>query len=218
MDIPNPLSQPKEVIPTEIKSAITWMTKFDVESRRAFRWAAARRIVALGKSLRDDGSIERWLSGCDDITKGVLEGFNGPLLIALLDEVGIRSDDVPEMMRCGAPLIGVIPTSGTGVDKELPVMSSTDELLDQRISGNASMIEQLRSSEFDEKIFEQTVEDADLKRMSYPKPYNEVSDHCVASKRFAIQQGERIRCVDDMTASRVNPCAGAATKIREHRL
>jgi hypothetical protein len=146
------------------------MTKFDVESRRTFRWAAARRIVALGKSLRDDGSLERWLSGCDDITRGVLEGFNGPLLIALLEEVGIQSDDVPEMMRCGAPLVGVIPTSGTGVDKDLPEMSSTDELFGQRICGNASMIEQLRSSEFDEKIFAQTVEDADLKRMSYPKP------------------------------------------------
>ena len=103
----------------------------------------------------------------------------------LLDQIGNKHDDVVAMMR-GTPLIGKIPTCGTGI-KISPV------------SIRVTTVGYLKSIENDSEVFAQTRDEAVLGRMIQPVAVNAVREPGVISKRSPVPQSSGVRCVDDLT-------------------
>lgn len=57
-----------------------------------------------GSQLRASGACDAWFGSCDDITRRVSDGVNGPLFTRLLEATGYVDVECVELFRTGAPL------------------------------------------------------------------------------------------------------------------
>ena len=87
------------------------------------------------------------------------------------------------MMR-GAPSIGKIFTSGTGIGEDCPSINSCDDLWRDRVANNKSIIGSLKSTQHDSEVLAQTRDEAVLSRMTQPVAVNAVREPGGISKRY----------------------------------
>jgi hypothetical protein len=188
-----------------------------IQSRNSFRRHKMQQIITLGEALRNNGSVDHWVDDCDSHTRDVIGDMNGPLVMELMGCLEYPDTDLADMLK-GAPLLGEIQTSGRGVAKELKTLGDIESLWSDRHDITEATRLSLKPSELDEEVLRQTIEEAKVGRVSMPVTYNVGDFDGVASSRFGVVQNSSVRLIDNGTASRCNPCAGATERIREHRL
>jgi hypothetical protein len=201
------------------EEACRWMAVTADETRDDYRRITTERIIDIGEKFKKNGTCDRYMANVDKHTREVLGKINIPLIEYLIWRTGYHDVKLTEMLY-GAPLMGVLETSGYGIEKEMCKLDSMDELWRGRRESNKKMARSIRESDKDDEVMRQTREEALLGRMSTPVKYDEAT--CtfdgIFSSRFGIDQGETMRCVDNATSSGCNPCAAAGERIREHRL
>ena len=132
-------------------------------------------------------------------------------------------DDVAcvDFFRAGAPLLGKLAMSGNGRPEVFPKFEDLGVLKDSSVARNARIVRGLREDEFSQELYDLTVADSDLNRMSKPVPFDQAElGQASVAPRFAVQQGLRsdgsakIRPVDDMSSSGVNRCCQPTERLR----
>ena len=209
-------------LPPAVCQALDWVGKTAPDDAIAWRERATAEIEQAADRFRNSGESDRWLRECDSGIAEVLKHVNLPLLQHLIKQSGWHDPQVVDMLRNGAQVVGMLPSSGTGTaiddpqpPAELPAVGAERRTANEQIL--SSLTEDRHASELLKQIWEIEVP---LGRMSAPVPVSEIAeslDHVVVNRRFGVEQGIdangdiKIRSVDDCTESLVN----AACAVRE---
>lgn len=143
------------VLEASVLRAVDWMAARPAEQIRSEREAVVSAIVREGEGLKADGSAARWLQGCDPTTRRILADVNGPLLARLAAKSGFGDCAAVDMLREGAPLVGVLPCSGNGAAITTDGKCTTAHLWADLRSHNASMLARLRDDGWGETLLQQ---------------------------------------------------------------
>jgi hypothetical protein len=200
-------------------AACIWLSQNVGKCRDRYRAGMVEHILMMADKFKRSGEVARSMDGLDRHTRAVLGDMNVPLIQYLMNMLQHEDVDLVEMLK-GAPVLGLLATSGRGVQRDTVELECADELWRRREQQNLEMATSIRASDFDDEVMKQTLDEVKLGRISKPVIYEPGwSRSCgILSSRFGVEQGASIRCIDNATASGVNPCSGASERIREHRL
>ena len=117
----------------------------------------------------------------------VVSDINGPLIEMLARAIDYP-DDIAEMMRLGAPLVGQLPTTGHGVPRQVE-NCNIKKLLSERMKMNLHVFERVKDDSQSSWLLQHSREEVAAGRLS-ACPYADVlSGHMTISPRFAVEQG-----------------------------
>ena len=130
----------------------------------------------------------------------VSAAVNGPLLELLAHAAGFEDASCVELLRHGAPLIGVLPEFHGGGEKLVaPGRVDLDAFNARAPAINMRVLAKLREDEHAAQLHRACLLDAQKGRMTHP--VLATAEHCVEyalSPRFSVEQG---RCLQARTAS-----------------
>ena len=125
--------------------------------------------------------------------------------------------DCVEFFRQGAPAYGALPVCGIGLAKEVVPVKSIVHLWENCAESNWRLLKTLRESEHSAAVFKQTMDEADLGRMTKPRLAKECDLNSFRlNPRFPVEQGVKadgsikLRMVDNMSWS--CPAEGAKSE------
>ena len=100
------------------------------------------------------------------------------------------------------------------------VLSETDlsEVAERERPTVVQLYENLSNNEFTEEVWRKTMEEQRNGLLEGPMEISEVPASCPLSRRFGIQQGSKIRCIDDFSMSSVNSCVQGVESPKPHTL
>lgn len=183
------------------------------------RSAFLAKALRLIRALRDDEN--KLHSGMPAHLAKVTQGKRILVLGALLQEIGHPDAQLVRRLSSGFPLFGWLDRSGIFAGSLKPPSLLPAELerlapdMNQWIAGACKSSS---SSVMDRALWDATMEDVGKARAEGPYDMTEASvlagDRLVCSRRFAVQQKEKIRAIDDFSASNINRCTGAREKVR----
>ena len=157
-----------------------------------------------GEHFRRTGKCQDWFGeAVDQQVFAVAKDVNGPLFDWVWKRMG--SSDVPAhvCLRNGSPLIGHIRARGKGTPIEPTNLGDAWALWDGCLEANQELICSLKDDERAQELHELAMQDAELNRMSFPRPVCELDLRKVKlHPRFAVCQGRKadgsvkVRAVD----------------------
>ena len=136
-------------------------------------------------------------------------------------KTGYHDPDCALMFREGCVLLGPLPCTGNGTKVNPEQSQNITNLRENRVCANNVLVASLKEDEHSEALFRMASEDADLCRMTKPRPLKS-ADLCdfTLSPRFCIEQGvkrdgsPKLRAIDDLSRSGVNACTYPAEKLK----
>ena len=176
------------------------------------------------------------LSNLDEHVRDVLSSVGElPVHLPLLEEMAtvLQVDGGLETVRDlggGFPLIGGIPTVPSARQHNVrePLLTEDElrelspEIFRKAVGESKSTPE---ADEMSKKVFDQTVEEAELKRMSPLRPVDESDFHRTypVTRRFPVQQSTsggalKVRSIDDFLQSKVNSLTSVQARINVGRV
>ena len=114
---------------------------------------------------------------------------------------------LPDDIFNGFSLVGHVPVSNTLPKKFAPATMAVQELEDSAGRSREAIRRMTRSSgdtEVDQKLLEKTREEASKGWLVGPLDWSELGPTAVVSRRFPVQQGSKIRPIDDYSQSQIN--------------
>ena len=132
--------------------------------------------------------------------------------IALLERI-LQDESYPDMalvqdLKRGFDLVGEIPTSGGVLPPKLvPATMAVEELGSNAGRAQLAMRTSNASSgdkDLDEKLYQKTLDEVAKGWLLGPLDWDSLEANAVVSKRFGLQQGEKLRPIDDYSMSSVN--------------
>ena len=168
------------------------------------RWFG--KYLPLAKSLRDEEN--EVLSAMPTPMRAIMSTKR----IALLDKI-LRDESYPDMglvddLKRGFDLVGELPESG-GVlpQKFVPATMAVAELSSNAARARFALKGSNASSgdpDLDTKLYQKTLDEVDKGWLRGPLEWADLESNAVVSKRFGLQQGEKLRPIDDYSMSSVN--------------
>ena len=151
-------------------------------------------IEDLGKTLREQGKVQRWLEEIkDQKVRRISEGVNGPLLDLLAVRARYHDKRVIELFREGAPIVGILPRAGLGKPVPPVIETTLAQLNRRRESKNKALISSITEDKHSKALLNACKEDAKKGRM---EPVHLVQNcdlnTIVLSPRFSVEQGKPI--------------------------
>ena len=132
---------------------------------------------------------------------------NGPLLLALLEATGYVDLDCVNIFKEGAAIVGGIKPSGIGASTKQVEAKPLQDLWAGHADSNARLLESLREDPNAEWLWEHTVAEAALGRMSEPERLHSCNLRgWLLQPRFAVEQlkpdgSKKYRAVDNFSWS-----------------
>ena len=132
--------------------------------------------------------------------------------IALLEKI-LQDASYPDMglvndLKRGFDLVGELPTAGGMLPSKLvPATMAVGELGSNASRARYAMRASNASSgdtSLDEQLYQKTLDEVDKGWLLGPLEWDSLEDNAVVSKRFGLQQGEKLRPIDDYSMSSVN--------------
>ena len=144
----------------------------------------------------------------------------------LLWEEMLRAVDYPDMgvideLRGGTDLVGVVERTGLWPTKFQPALVTVDELHDIAVRERAGLQQQFASSvgaEFIVPVWDKTMDEVNSGLLEGPIDLKDIPLDCPLSRRFGIQQGAKVRCIDDFSRSSVNSCVQTCESPKPHTI
>ena len=149
----------------------------------------------------------------------ILQDMPGPMRsimsakrIALLERI-LQDEGYPDIglvqdLKRGFDLVGELPTAGGMLPAKLvPATMAVGELAPNASRARAAMRTASASCgdpNMDEMLYQKTLDEVERGWLLGPLPWDSLEPNAVVSKRFALQQGEKLRPIDDYSMSSVN--------------
>ena len=135
-------------------------------------------------------------------------------------DAGVEDEDLHRELLAGISLVGEAKCSPLFVAKSRPAKMTVQQVMSgAKWQQRAAMAGTCQSKDaaLDEEIWAETKDEVAQGFLQGPFTQAELSARLgplyVISKRFGIRQGERCRPIDDLAASLVNSCFGAASHL-----
>ena len=130
------------------------------------------------------------------------------LLQRIIEDEGYEDTNLAADMAAGFSLVGQAPSSGGRLpEKFVPANLHVGELMDGSSKARSAVRLATTSSgdaEMDSKLWLKVLEETDRGWLIGPLSWAELEEYAVVSKRFPIQQGAKLRPIDDFSMSMVN--------------
>ena len=209
----------KSGLPEVLQSTIEFYQATSLQERLQYRapklgfWL--RRLVALKEP-------ERALkSSMDSEVSQILKDKN-----LLLWEEMLRAVDYPDMgvvreLRDGTDLVGPVERTGLWPSKFQPALVTVTELHDIAVRERAGLQQQFSNqarNEFIVPVWEKTMDEVRAGLLDGPIALEHIPSDCPLSRRFGIQQGLKVRCMDDFSRSSVNSCVQTCESPKPHTI
>ena len=149
----------------------------------------------------------------------ILEPKRLLLLAEILKEEGYPDKDVFSELALGTELTGQVPCTGVFDKCFRPAELGVDQLLAGASASNKSIFRSVRSSgdnEVDKIVFEKTLEERDSGWLRGPMEFHELPEGAVLSRRFGLKQPNKVRLIDDLSASSINKTVQCNETPRPH--
>jgi hypothetical protein len=183
------------------------------ESIRSKRAAFFAKYEQIGRDLQPKEDLLH--SMLPQAKQEVLEGKRFLLLQRIADDLGYPDSGLASAGLAGAKLTGMSDVTGAFPLEPREAKLSSQDVMKQAKWIREAAIGSSRSSgdpEIDKELWDTTIDELDRRLLSGPYTREELDARFgplwTASRRFGLRQGDRIRCIDDLTGSLVNSAFG----------
>ena len=149
----------------------------------------------------------------------ILRDKNILLWQEMLASVEYPDMDVVEEMKSGTDLVGPAPRTGLWPQKFQPSLVTLEELSDLAVRDRAGLQQQFSSvsgADHVNEVWEKTMDEVRAGLLEGPLDLADVPANYPLSRRFGIQQGNKVRCIDDFSRSAVNSAAQTCESPKPH--
>ena len=204
----------KIVLDIALEEAVSFMCRSTPLALRKHRLKWLSHALALARSLKPlDESMK---SSMDPSLRKILERKRLALFDALLKEIDFPDQDLARDMAKGSPLAGWQPRTHVYQAQVKPPSLSLDQLAAMAPMINDVTFQKTRSSgddESDRVLWQTSLDEVTAGWASGPHPLSSLPTDAIVSRRFAIWQKERIRAIDDLSASCINSAVGFTERL-----
>ena len=192
-------------LPTEVSAAcsdVASLSRVDIVNNRCSKLG---EWVKLAKTLQSEELRQKELMPAE--RRRILEGKKLLLMRHIIDTEGYDDKTLVDDVANGFSLVGEVPKSNVLPRKLLPAVISEQELHANSHKANLALRYMTRSSgdlELDEKLWAKTVSEVDKGWMLGPLTWDTLSSGDTVSRRFPLEQGGKVRPIDDMSQSQIN--------------
>ena len=212
--------EPAVDVSADVWAAVDWVNARSSAQINAERECFICDIEAEARALHESGAVAQWFAGADAGVRKVATGVNGPLMESLAARAVFQDAVCIEFFRCGAPAVGPLPVSGSGVPVKRPDAQPVSTVLAGAAQANRALLASLKEDAHSATLLQQTFKEARMGRVTQPVTADQ-ADLCtnILSPRFGVVQARsngdmRVRAVDDLTRTKVNGSTSAGEKFR----
>ena len=190
-------------LPKEVETAISVVASSSPSDVVIARCQWLGKYVALAKELENEN--DEILNGMPPAMRRVMKCKRLALLRRIIQDEGYEDSELASDIAAGFSLVGEAPSSGGRLpEKFVPASLHVDELMEGSSKARLAVKLATTSSgdaEMDSKLWLKTLEERDKGWLIGPVAWSELEPHSVVSKRFPLQQGSKLRPIDDFSMS-----------------
>ena len=207
----------KALLPPVLDEALScnaYRSSAEVSALRA-KWFS--KWVARSAQLKDKESALK--ESMPEHLKKILGPKRLLLLAEILEEEGYPDKDVFSEIALGTELAGQVPCTGVFDKCFRPAEMSMDQLIAGASASNKEIFRSVRSSgddEVDRTVFDKTLEERDAGWLRGPIEFRELPEGAILSRRFGLKQPNKVRLIDDLSASSINKTVQCSETPRPH--
>lgn len=195
--------------PDVLKQNIFWVLTSSQLQVAKFRCEQLSKLHKRAVELSGKELLSR--EGLSPQTIKVLKGKNLLLLREVLQECHYPDVEVVDEILRGMNITGAIPPSGIFPEKLRTPSITAQQLKESGKFTRRGTLASMRSSgslEIDSKVWNETLEEVSAGWMDGPFSEGQLSDiignDFIVNRRFGLQQGSKVRSIDDLSESGVN--------------
>ena len=192
-------------LPAEVGAAcvgVASYSKVDIVNNRCCKLG---EWVKLAKGLQQEELKCKNLMPAE--RRRILESKKLLLMRHIIEKEGYDDKSLVDDVSEGFSLVGEVPTSNVLPRKLLPAAMSEQELHANSQRANVALRYMTRSSGdrgLDEKLWDKTMAEVDKGWLLGPLSWDTLKDGDTVSGRFPLEQGEKVRPIDDLSQSQIN--------------
>ena len=200
--------------------AIAYTLEHGVKAVTQKRKAVLEHYRAIERSLRDKEAALK--EGMDPAVRQVMGSKNLLLFKQMLSDAGVPDDKLFEDLVNGFRLTGNLEPSGLFPPKYKPAVVSVEEL--RRSSQWAKHLIEgaCRKASKDpavaEAVWKESLQQVEKGWLAGPFTWEQIDERFggtwIASKRFGVSQGDKVRAVDDLSQFQINASVTETEKIQ----
>ena len=187
-------------------AAVDWVLEHTPDEVYTVREQVMTTLESENCRMWASGECEKWLASCTHDAPEVVETVNGSMMEGLAVAASFDDKNPAGAFKTGAPLYGGLEACGMGEQVVFVEPVPIDRLKQDCARSNMYLLEQLVEAEHGDELFEITIADAKLGRMTHPVRVEELDvSELRLSPRFAVVQGEhadgrpKVRAVDNLS-------------------
>ena len=217
-ELPFPMDTGYHILPEDVQEAISFITHRGSAGIRAFWLKQLARIQQRARELMP--FLHQLRAAVEPSKEGSRARIHVPLLKELLEENGMGGSEWCDQFVSGFPILGELGEPGVyPPSSHPPSYISREELFqgakDRFLSKNRSPDPNA------DKLWLEALEQAKKNWLHGPHPFNNDGELMVEGTpvtanpafRFGVQQGQKLRAVDDLKRSATNDATFVATPI-----
>ena len=204
--------------PDIVKRNLFWQLTTSREDVAKFRLGQLRKLRTLLPTFEAKEVSIR--ARCSPQMLKVLEGKKLELLRYILQQADYPDIQVVDDVLNGMPLVGPMPGSGVFPRKVRAAQITPQQLRSSSRWTRAAILGKVRSSNdasVDQAVWAETLLEIDKGWLTGPYNQDQVNlllgNDWIASRRFGIRQGDKIRTIDDYSESQANSSVSMFEKI-----
>ena len=204
-------------LPDVLKETVEKYQTMDAQQRMSYRAGRLGFWLKRLASLRSEESALK--SEMDSEVAAVLGGKNILLWEAMLKAVDYPDLGVVDEFKQGSQLVGCVERTGLWPSKFSPATIGEAEL-HSAVTMERSVLHQQFAGAVPhaDEVWRKTLEEVDAGTLVGPIKLCDAPDSYPLSKRFGMQQGQKIRCIDGFARSSVNSCVQTCESPKPHTL
>ena len=139
----------------------------------------------------------------------------------MLAVTGYEDMGVVQELKEGTDLVGCTPKTGLWPSKFQPATITVAELHDVACKERDGLHEQFSGfakAGLQGEVWRKTMEEVESGVLEGPIPLERIDVECPLSRRFGIQQGSKVRCIDDFSRSSINSCVQTTESPKPHTI
>ena len=200
-------------IPDDIQHAIDFQAanSFSMVSEYRLNWCKTwlKRAAQLDKSEKKDAAMRH-----PSTAKKRLK-----LTRELLESLQYEDIGVLDILEHGSPLAGEIEAASVFQPGYRPCVTTLGQLESDACKRNKLVMNMTKSSgseELDMAVLNETMEEIAKGWADGPWPIDSIEEGATVSRRFPLQQGDKVRMIDDYSISGVNDSCTLNSKLDLH--
>ena len=209
-ETPFPIGQPCS-LPEWLEQAVQFSCTHTPDEVRSHSLKMLDLLSSIEKSTRGSPFETRWRESQPDSVRMVTKIYPHAIL-EIAAHCGLDATDLVECFRTGFPLVGEM--SAPNVFPRNPKQEGDPPCPAPRDTWTAFEKRPPAPSELSREIVTQTEHEVSLGWLCDPRPLRDFDwDRDIACHRFALQQGEKVRCCDDLRRSGTNARAAPRSQV-----